>query len=116
MTVLDKPQTTYKPRYLSPLPRRKCAFIYPKCVTRYGSKQDMYVVPSPCTSKPLKNGWCATHQYIQAFLEEGARIGYPRLRVNEGLWIGDGIGGWEAFAQRYPQKRMQEVVDRKSVV
>jgi hypothetical protein len=99
----------YTPRCLSPLPRHRCAFIYLRHVTRYGSKIDFYVVPGPCTSKPLKNGWCATHQYCQAFLEQGAKIGYPRLRINEGLWLGAGICGWEAFAQYYAPKHTQEV-------
>lgn len=108
--IRDKPQTTYKPRCLPTLPRKRCAYIYPRHVTRYGSKIDFYVVPAPCTAKPLKNGWCAEHQYIQAFLEEGARIGYPRLRINEGIWIGEGIGGWEGYAQYYSRKRMQDVL------
>lgn len=110
MIVMTAISTTYKPRCLSPLPRKRCAFIYQRHTTRYGSKLDFYVVPTHCTSKPLKNGWCSLHQYIQAFLEEGAAIGYPRLRINEGLWIGEGVSSWEAYAEHYPQKRMQEVV------
>ncbi len=95
---------------LPKLPRRKCAYLYPRTIQRYGSKMDMYVISAPCTSKPLKNGWCATHKYIQAFLEAGAEIGYPRLQVNEGLWIGRGVAQWEAYAQHHAENRRQDVL------
>ena len=107
-TVMTASQ--YKPVTLPKLPRRKCAYLYLRLIQRYGSKEAMYITSTPCSSKPLKNGWCATHQYVQAFLEQGATIGYPRLQVNEGLWIGAGIAQWEAYAEHYAGRRIQEVL------
>ena len=86
-----------------------CRFRYQKLVPRYGSKQDMYVVPAPCKGVPLENGWCCFHQYAQAMLDMGAMLGYPRFQVNEGFWVGEGRANWEGMAERCNKQR-QEVL------
>jgi hypothetical protein len=89
---------------------KHCPFEWSKTVTRYGSKQDFYIVAAPCTGKPLANGWCMIHQYVQEFLDLGARLGYPRLQINEFLWIGAGKENWEYYALVYPRKRREQVM------
>jgi hypothetical protein len=102
--------TTYTPATLPPLPRKRCPGIWQRTVTRYGSKQDMYIVPAPCTGKPLKNGWCTLHQHSFELLEKGAQLGYPRMQINIGLWIGSGVGNWEGYAQHYLHRRREQVL------
>lgn len=102
--------TNYTYARLPQSPRKKCPGIWHRTVTRYGSKQDMYIVPAPCTGKPLKNGWCSVHQHCLEFLEHGARLGYPQMQVNIGLWIGAGVANWEVYAQRYPRKRRDQML------
>jgi hypothetical protein len=75
----------YAPITLPPLPRKQCPAHYATLRMRYGAKRGEYIFPSPCTGRTLKNGWCLTHQYCQELLERGARIGYPRMQVNDGL-------------------------------
>ena len=87
----------------------RCRFHYQKLVPRYGSKQDMYIVPAPCKAQPLENGWCREHQYAQAMLDMGAMLRYPRFQVNEGFWVGEGRANWEGMAERCNKKR-QEVL------
>jgi hypothetical protein len=101
---------TYAPVTLPPLPRKRCPAYYARGVQRYGSKLNMYIVKSPCTGKPLKNGWCAMHQYCLEMLERGARLGYPRMQVNEGLWIGAGIANWEGYAVCYAARQRENVL------
>lgn len=95
--------------FLPPLPRARCPFECLKRVTRYGSKQDMYILPTRCTGKPLNNGWCSEHRHAQQLLELGANVGYPRLQINIVLWIGEGRANWEAYAVRCPKHRFEQV-------
>lgn len=94
----------------------RCPFECIKQVTRYGSKQDMYVVPAPCTGKPLKNGWCNEHQLSHELLVLGARLGYPRLQVNIVLWIGAGRGNWEYAAQRLRGERIAQAMTQSNIM
>lgn len=89
---------------------KRCPFECHKQETRYGSKQDMYVVPAPCTGKPLKNGWCNEHQPSQDLLLLGAQLGYPRMQVNIVLWIGAGRDNWEYAARRFRAERLEQAI------
>ncbi len=100
---------SYTPCDLPPLPRLHCPFECRKTVQRYGSKADLYIVKTPCTGKPLANGWCAWHQSSQELLDWGAQIGYPRLQVNSALWITGGIANWEDYAVCYPASRREQI-------
>jgi hypothetical protein len=101
---------TYTPIALPSLPRKRCPGEYQRSVTRYGSKRDFYMVPAPCKAAPLKNGWCKEHQHCLALLEQAARLGFPRVQVSEGLWIGEGVGNWEVYAVHHPLKRQEQVM------
>lgn len=66
---------------------------------------------SPCKENPLKNGWCAFHQYAYQFMAAGASLGYPAIDINESLSVGVGEGSWMAYATHYlPRATRQKQV------
>lgn len=90
---------TYQPATL-PLNRKKCPFELVYAVRE--GKHDLMKMRL-CNASTWKDGWCQEHHYVESFLQDGASLGWPALRINEALSIGRGIANWEAYAVRLPK-------------
>jgi DNA primase len=85
------PLRIYIPSYLPALPRTQCPFS-PDIEIKGSLKRSI------CTRKPLANGWCEEHGYVQEFLDLGAHLEYPRVHLRDGLFLAAGIASWEGRA------------------
>jgi hypothetical protein len=100
-TGLEKTQVTmsYSPTSLPPLPRKMCP-----CVT-VGWNAKGRQTKQTCQSKVADNGFCEQHGLAHEFLEIGAQLGYPEVKVpfkwkQETLHrtIYAGVTSWEEHA------------------
>lgn len=90
---------SYHPVSLPQLPRAHCP-----CYTLDWNK-DSYQIKQPCRNRAVDNGFCENHRLSYEFLEIGAQLGYPEVKVpfiwrEETLYrtIWSGVEGWEAAA------------------
>jgi len=99
-TVEETPAPkAYEPSSLPSLPRKICP-----CVT-LGWNAKGGQTKQPCRSKVADNGFCEQHGLAHEFLELGAQLGYPEVKVPfESKWgtshrtIYAGVARWEEHA------------------
>jgi hypothetical protein len=90
-------RSSYMPVTHPALPRKICPHMH-----------DGY----PCFQTPLAGGWCKEHIRSGQLLELGASLGYPEVELSfqagygkqASRTIGDGIVGWEAYAEIAPER------------